>query len=129
TSSGTIEAQTLFTNIQKHPSSGVPGVMGASFGPGTGETQFDRDFGSPNGNYAFSADTDLAGSEDEVILLNGVVVVREGTPAEWTMGENVGLLDTKLGINNDGTLVFATNTDGPTTSDEYIVQRTSGGVF
>ena len=117
--------ETLFTNLSGHPTSAVPGLMGTTFETGN----FDRIFVSPNGNYVFSATTSLPAEEDEVIILNGNMVLREGTSAPWTMGENVGLIDTKLGINDAGTIVFATNTDGNTESDEYIVRRTSDGTF
>jgi hypothetical protein len=116
----------IFTNLPGDPSSAVPGLVGVSFGPGT--SGFDRPFGSPNGNWILSADTDLPTTEDEVILVNGTLGAREGTLAPWTGGENVGLVDTKLGINDSGNWVFATNTDGPTTGDEYLVS-VMGGIF
>ena len=118
----------IFTNLPGDPSSEVPGLPGVHFGPGTGSTHFDRPFGSPNGNWILSADTDLPTTEDEVILVNGALAAREGTAAPWAVGENVGLIDTKLGINDSGNWVFATNTDGPTTADEYMVSVV-GGVF
>jgi hypothetical protein len=41
-----------------------------------------------------------------------VVEIVEGSAASWAAGETVGLLDTKLGINDSGDWVFATNTGG-----------------
>lgn len=123
-----IAVDVLFTNLAGDPTAQVPGHPGIEFGPGTGTTHFDRPFGAPAGNWILSADTTYATSEDEVILVNGAVVAREGTPALWTAGENVGLIDTRLGINDAGAWVFATNTDGPTTADDYVV-RFSGGTF
>ncbi len=119
----------IHTNLPGHPTAAVPGHPGIEFGPGTGTTHFDRPFGSPNGNWILSADTTYPTTEDEVILVNGVVVGREGTPAPWTGGaESFGLIDTKLGINDAGEWVFTTNTDGPATSDDYVVLF-SGGTF
>ena len=119
----------VHTNLPGDPTAQVPGHPGIEFGPGTGTTHFDRPYGSPNGNWILSADTTYPTTEDEVILVNGVVVTREGTAAPWTGGaENVGLTDTQLGINDAGEWVFANNTDGPTTTDDYIVV-VSGGVF
>ena len=37
----------------------------------------------------------------------------EGDPAPWTATESVGFLDTRVGINDAGDWVFATNTDVP----------------
>lgn len=118
----------IHTNLPGDPTAQVPGHPGIEFGPGTGTTHFDRPFGSPNGNWILSADTTYPTTEDEVILVNDVVTAREGTAAPWTMGENTGLIDTKLGINDAGEWVFATNTDGPATADDYIV-FVSGGTF
>lgn len=112
--------QVIHTDIPGDPSAAVPGLAGTSF------QGFDRPFGSPNGHWILSADTDLATSEDEIILVDDALMAREGTAAPWTAGENVGLIDTKLGINDSGDWVFATNTDGPTVSDEYLVSVASG---
>lgn len=119
----------IYTNLPGDPTAQVPGHPGIEFGPGTGTTHFDRPFGSPNGNWILSADTTYATTEDEVILVNGAVVVREGTPAGWTGGaENVGLIDTQLGINDAGQFVFTTATNGPAATNDYVVLF-SGGVF
>lgn len=116
----------IYTNLAGDPTADVPGLPGAHFQPGTGTTHFDRPFGSPNGHWILSADTDLPTTEDEVVLVDDTLGAREGTPAPWTVGETVGLIETQLGINDAGTWVFATNTDGPTTADEYVVSVTSG---
>jgi hypothetical protein len=119
----------IYTNIPGDPSAAVPSLPGASFGPGMGTTHFDRVFGSPNGNWILTADTDLPTTMDEVVLVNDTLGVQEGTPASWTGGtESVGLIDSKVGINDSGAWVFATNTDGLTTADEYLVS-VSGGVL
>lgn len=105
-----------------HATADVPGLPGAHF------TGFDRPFGSPNGNWILSADTDLPTTTDELILVNGAVVGQEGTAAPWAPGENFGTIDQKLGINDAGEWVFATNVAPSTVNDDFIV-RFSGGSF
>lgn len=118
----------VFTNIAGQASANVPGLPGVQFQAGTGTTHFDRVFGSPNGQWIVSALTDRATTQDEIILVNESFAIAEGDPAPWAAGETVGPIDTRLAINDAGQWAFATNTDGPTTSDEYIV-RNSGGSF
>jgi hypothetical protein len=112
---GPLVINVIYTDLTGDPSASVPGLPGAEF------QSFDRVFGSPNGNWILTADTDLPIAEDEVLIVNNVVEVREGTAATWAPGENVGLLETKVGVNDAGEFVFGTNTDGATTADEYIV--------
>lgn len=59
---------------------------------------------------------------DEMVLVNDLVVVQEGTTAPWAPAENVERIDSKLGIDDDGNWVVATNTDAPTGTDEYILR-------
>jgi hypothetical protein len=119
----------IYTNIPGDPSAAVPGMPGVEFEPGTGTTHFDRVFGSPNGNWALGANNDQAATADEMILVNGVVEIVEGSAASWAAGETVGLLDTKLGINDSGDWVFATNTGGGATgTDEYLLKGSGGSV-
>ena len=123
----------LYSTIQSSPTSDVPGLAGAKF------SSFDRPFRSMNGmHWIISADTDLATTEDEIIItgqgMTGNVVVREGLQAPWApTGELVGLIDTPLGINDSGHFVFATNLGGTagTTNDEQIVSWNGAfnGVF
>lgn len=125
-SSGAVEL--LLTNIPGVPQAEINGLPGVFFDPGTGSTDFDRVYGSPNGNWILSAFADLDFSEDELLLVNGVLVQREGTPANWTTsGELAGLIDTRCDINDSGDYAFANNTNavGP---DEFIVTNI-GGVF
>lgn len=126
---GAFTVTTIYTNIPGHQSADVPGYSGVHFGPGTGTAHFDRVFGSPKGNWILSADTDLATTNDEVLIVNDKVKIFEGDSAPWTVGEHVGLIEQKLGINDSGAWVFATNTDGPTTSDEYLVSVSSSNVY
>jgi hypothetical protein len=119
----------VFTNLTGDPSAAVPGLPGLEFRPGGGTNNFDRIYGSPNGNWILSALTTAASNGDEVILVNGAVEAREGTPAPWTgEAENIGPFNTELDINDRGDWTFSTNTDGPEGSDEYVV-RVIGGNF
>lgn len=110
----------IFTDLAGDPTAAVPGFAGDQF------SSFDRPYGSPNGNWIMSADTDRATTNDEALLVNGAVALFEGDPATWTTGELVGLLDQKAAINDAGNFAFATNTDGATTGDEYVVQSIGG---
>ncbi len=118
---GPIAITAIYSNIPGHPTAAVPGLPGVEFEPGILTTHFDRVFGSPNGNWILTANNNSAlTTDDEMILVNNVVRSREGSP--WTGGQkNIGLIDTRLGINDAGQWVFATNTDAATTSDEVVV--------
>ncbi|MEM9555478.1 MAG: hypothetical protein AAGC60_14575 [Acidobacteriota bacterium] len=124
---GPFQVSVIFTNLAGDPSSAVPGLPGASFQPGTGTTQFDRVFGSPSGLWILTADTDRPAGTDEVLVVDSMLGAVEGDPASWTGGtEAIGSLETRCGVNDSGDWVFATNTDGPTGADEYIVRSTAG---
>ncbi len=114
------DVTTIHTDLAGDPTAAVPGFPGAQF------SSFDRPYGSPNGNWILTADTDLTTGFDEVLLVNDVVQLFEGDAASWAPGESVGFLDTQLCINDAGNWVFATNTDGATRADEYIVQSITG---
>lgn len=112
----------LYSEIQSSPTSQVPGLAAGTF-----FDSFDRMYRSPDGSmWIMSASSTLATSQDEVILVgsipgaSGSVVVQEGVTA--TPAGTVGFIDRNMGINDSGQYVFATNTDGPTTSDEVIVK-------
>ena len=114
----------IFSEVAGDPTAQVPGLP-----PGTEFDSFDRIYQSPDGSmWIMSASSNLPTSEDEVIIIGfgptsagSAVVVREGTPASWALGENIGFIDRNLGINNAGHYAFANNTNGPTATDEYII--------
>ncbi|MFG0327144.1 MAG: GC-type dockerin domain-anchored protein, partial [Phycisphaerales bacterium JB037] len=113
----------IFSEITTSPTSSVPGLGTALF------QSFDRPYVSADGtNWILSADTDLATTNDEVIIvgsgLTGGVVVQEGVTV--LDGKLAGLLDRNMGINGAGDFVFATNTDGDTNTDEYVFKYDSG---
>lgn len=113
----------IYHNVPAVSGNDVPGLA-AKFKPGTGTTQFDRIYVSPNGNFAFVAFTDQATTNDEILIVNGTVAAQEGDALDFAPGEHIGLLDTQLGINDSGAYAFATNSDGDTATDEYIVTGT-----
>ena len=117
----------LFTNLAGHSTAEVPGVPGAHFLPGTGSVSFDRIYGSANGHWAITGLTDLASTEDEVLLVDGMTVARQGTQAPWAAtGVNHEAFDRKLGVNSAGEVAAAIRTN--VAPDEYIVVL-SGGVW
>jgi hypothetical protein len=111
----------VFTNIVGQPTADVPGLPGAHFQPGTGSTHFDRVFGSKEGQWILSALTDRPTTQDEIILVNETFKIAEGDVAPWAPAETVGLIDTRLFINDAGEWVFATNSSAAT-ADEYVVK-------
>ncbi|MEM1453311.1 MAG: hypothetical protein AAF957_11730 [Planctomycetota bacterium] len=116
----------LLTNIVGLPESAVPGLPGVFFDPGTGTTDFDRVYGSPNGNWIITAFADLPSDQDELVIVNGALVQQEGQPGPWTGNtENAGSFDRKVDVNDAGDFTFATNTDGAT-NDDYIVTNVGG---
>ena len=120
-------AELLLSSIPGLPESMVPGIPGVVFDPGTGGGGFDRVYGSPNGNWIITGTVDLPFLEDEVLLVNGALVQHEGQPTVWTGGtENAGGIEQRCDVNDAGDYTYATNTDGPTSSDEYVVSNVGG---
>ena len=102
-------AEVLLTNVVGAERAEVPGLPGVMFEPGTGTTHFDRVYGHPGGHWILTARADLPPGEDECLIVNGTLVLREGDPAPWTGGsEDCGTLDRRCAINGSGDFVFAT---------------------
>jgi hypothetical protein len=118
------QPRVIYSDLVASPTSDVPGIPGAKF------TTFSRPYRSPDGSrWVFSADTDLATTTDEVIVLgsglSGTVVVQEGvTQVAPPSPELAGLLDQIITVTNAGDFVYATNSDAATTMDEIIGRRT-----
>src|SRR5690606_37271381 len=96
----------IISDIVGHSTSMVPGLGGVSF------SSFDRPFRSPNGAFwVLLADTDAPADVDEVVIagfgLAGAVVAREGGAID-DRADFVGLIDSRLSINNAGPYAFAT---------------------
>lgn len=120
----------VFSNVATSTTSDVPGFPGIKFEPGSGTTNFDRPWVSPNGlHYAIVCNTTHAATEDEVLLVDGAVVGREGTPAPWVAGQNWGVIDTRVGIDDAGDYVFCTNIAPGTVNDDYVIHVTPGPTY
>ena len=120
-------AELLLSSIPGLPESMVPGLPGIVFEPMTGSSGFDRVYGSPNGNWIITGTVNLPTSDNEVILVNGALIQQEGQPTVWTGGaEAAGAIETRCDVNDAGDYTYATNSDGPTGADEYVVSNVGG---
>jgi len=125
---GTIRV--IHSTIASSPTSLVPpGGALTSITPGTRFASFDRPYRSPNGTrWAMVADTDASTLLDAVILvgagLGGSPRVQEGVSSVGNPPELFGPFDRNTGLRDDGRTYFSTNTNGPTTSDEYVLTVT-----
>ncbi|MCB1583440.1 MAG: hypothetical protein R3E90_03465 [Marinicella sp.] len=121
---GTI--QVMYTNITGHPTATVPGTI-FEFEPGTSTTHFERVYGHPNGNWVIKA---LNNQGSDMIMSNDQVVLIEGDNAAWTIGELVGSIERKIGINKFSEIAFSnTTTGGSTANDRYIVKYDGHNFF
>ncbi|MDX2115614.1 MAG: DUF11 domain-containing protein, partial [Planctomycetota bacterium] len=138
---GSAEAVGIFSTVSTSTSSEVPGLSGARFATGISPG---RPFRSPNGqNWIQAWDTDLATSQDQVLLVseNGVVrvAVQEGvTQIPTLQGTDptgapyfpLGSFDAIHGINDAGQFVFGgVDSRAGTADDGYVVTGNSGGTF
>ena len=98
----------IVSNIPGDPTSFVPGLPGVTFEVSGGTGTFLRPHGSPGGNWIMNAILETAtGVDDEVLLVNGVGVLREGDPAPWAATGTLGPFPEKLAINDAGQYAFA----------------------
>lgn len=118
--------ETLYVNLPGHAKSAVPG-LNAHFQPGLGTNHFDRPFASANGHWVLTAHTDLPPNQDEVLLLDGAVLAREGTSAPWTASDFYGAMPTHLAVNDNGECALAINVDPASDADDYLVRIAPGG--
>jgi hypothetical protein len=113
----------VHVNTPGHATNVVPGV-GAPFRTGgTGTSAFERPWICSTGanlaiNVVAGAPAVLA--DDDVLLRNGALLLREGSPAPWAAGQNVGTIDPDLAINAAGQILFGNNVAPATTADDYI---------
>ncbi len=113
--------EVLLANIPGAARNMVPGLAGVPFDPGIGTSHFDRVYGHPSGRWVLTALADLAPTEDEVLIVDGALVIRESDPAPWASGsEACGTLDQRCAVNVHGDVVFATNSSA-SANDDYIV--------
>jgi hypothetical protein len=121
---------TLYTNIATSPTSNVPGLPGTQFTSGSGSTNFERPWVSPNGlHWGIRADTPLATSMDSVLIVDNALALQEGTPCPFSTGPgNFGQTDIRIGINDNGDYAYFTNTT-ESANDDYIVKVTAGPTY
>lgn len=120
----------VLSTVPTSPTSDVPGLAPAKFHSTGG---LDRPFRSPdNSRWAMFADTDLATTIDQVILvgsgLSFSVGVQEGVTT-LDLGDRVGIIDTVIGINDSGQYCFSTNTDHATLTIDEVVVKWDGAQF
>ena len=129
-SSTSANVVTIFTNVPGAPTAAVPGFPGFEFEPGTLSSHFARVFGSPSGNWILTANTDDPSStNDEVLIVNGTAVLKEGDVAPWDVANNMGGFDTRVQINDTGDYVFAMNLSPTSTNDDYTIKVTAGPTY
>ncbi|MEM9692670.1 MAG: hypothetical protein AAGA56_09005, partial [Myxococcota bacterium] len=113
--------EVIASTFQGNPTSDVPGLAGTQF------TEFDRIYGSPNGNWIMV--TEISPNDDEAVLVNGTSVVAiEGQAVPFAAGETYGTFDTKVAINDSGLFLFNTNSSA-TTADEYLIGNDTAGML
>ena len=127
------DIEVVYTNTPGHPLNVVPGTGGLPFNVGTGTSSaFYRPVTDVVGmNLAIHAVAETAGTtDDEVLLLNNTLVLREGSPAPWNGGvDTIGFIDEDWGgVNVFGDLIYAGDTGAATTADEQCAVF-QGGVW
>ena len=120
--------QTVFVNTPGHPTNVIPGLGIAFRTGGTATSAFERPILSANGMHFginVVANTGLT-TDDDVLLVDGVVVAREGDPTPWpTAGENVGTIDADFALNDAGDILLGNNTSA-TVNDDYVALFQAG---
>lgn len=127
--SGASHPTAVFHDIPGIPGSEVPGMPGVSFRrTAIGDTTFDRVYGSDNGNWIMTALADLPIDEDELLIVNGVPVIRQGQPAPWLGGSReCGAIGRRVSVNASGDFAFTTKAQaGPAADDRFIVTNIGG---
>jgi hypothetical protein len=128
TAGGTYEVVIVHVNSPGHPTNLVPGLGIPFRAGGTGTSAFERPWTSSNGQHlAINVVASSSTTDDDVLLLDGALFLREGSPAPWALAENVGTIDADLAINNAGSILLGNNTSA-TTLDDYIAYY-NGGVW
>lgn len=116
--------EVLYSEIQTDASSTVPGV------PGVFVDLIDRAYVSPSGNHwmlTLSVDTGST-TDDELLIMDGVVVLREGeSPSALPAGRALGFIDTKLAVLDSGAFAITADMDGSDADDDIVLARDAMG--
>jgi len=120
----------VHVNTPGHPTNVVPG-LGVPFNAGgSASSAFQNPIYSyDDAHWGINCLTDTTSSDDDCLLVNGVVILREGDQAPWApIGELVGTIDTNFGLNNSGDVLFGNNLAGTasSTADDDIVLWQAG---
>lgn len=122
----------VHVNTPGHATNVVPGTGGLAFNAGGASTSaFERPVYSSNGlHWGINAlaETGTVTTNDDVLLVDGALVMREGSPTPWpSAGQNVGTINVAFGLNNAGDLLVGNNSSA-TTNDDYLALF-QGGVW
>ncbi len=117
-------ATVLFSSVTASVSSDVPGIPGVKFSGTT--AAFDRPYGTKGGRWQLNADTDAASGVDDVLLIDNVVVLREGDQAPWApLGETMGPFQSRNGLTEAGDYAVKNNTSS-SLNDDYVAKNIGG---
>jgi hypothetical protein len=117
----------LHVNKPGHPTNVVPGLGIAFRAGGTSTSAFERPWISANGvHFAINVVAASSTADDDVLLLNGAVLLREGDAAPWAAGQTVGPINPDFGINDAGSVLLNNNVAPATTLDDYLVLWSGG---
>ena len=118
------EGRVMYTSTDATPATITPllksgdMVGGFPISSGSSGIMFDYDFSDDGSHYLQELDLDTGSTAtDAAVYLDGVIVAQEGSPTG--AGDNWANWD-EYGVNNDGHYLFSGDTDGVTTSDEFI---------
>ena len=112
----------VHVNTPGHPTNLVPG-LGVAFKPGGITTAFGRPISSGGGAFfGINVETNQGTTLDDVLLVNGVVVMQEGSPTPWAGGLfNVGTIDEDFGLNDAGDILIGNNTSSTVNDDDIAL--------
>jgi hypothetical protein len=120
----------IYHNIPGKTGYEVPGLGGTGFQSTTAATAVFADVvASGNGNWGLRGRVQLANTMDDILIVNGERVAREGTSASFAPSENYGPLTAggfRFNINDSSSFVFLNNTSGPSAADDYVVKGIGG---
>lgn len=116
--------EVLFSSVATSVSSDVPGILGVKF---TGTTAaFQRPYGTKGGRWYLKADTNAATTADDVLMIDGLLGLREGDQAPWApLGETMGPFEARNGLTDAGDLAVKNNTSS-SVNDDYVAKFVGG---
>ena len=120
-----LNAAVLYSSVATSPTSNVPGITPTIQFTGT-TAAFQRLYGTKGGRWHLKADSNAATTADDLLLVDGVVELREGDQAPWTaVPQTMGPFEARNGLTDNGGLAVKNNTSA-TTNDDYVAKFTGG---